>query len=141
VGLVNGRKSIRLLDSPSRTHPGKRVGEVIKPDIFVAEDADVHDDSGMIFPFLILEAKRARAPDSLQDIERQMALPAYEMLRTQNRLLENSTVADASNRLPRVWLVSFKAETWKLYVATTEQDGDGEYSYVSRPRLAMQDKT
>ncbi|KAL2845880.1 hypothetical protein BJY01DRAFT_247487 [Aspergillus pseudoustus] len=105
--------------------------EVIKSDIFVNDAADVYDDSGMIFPFLILEAKRARAPDSLQDMERQTALPAYEMLRTQNCVLENSTVADVSNRLPRVWLVSVKAQTWKLYVVTTEQGDNGESNYVS----------
>jgi hypothetical protein len=128
---------MRLLESYSRTQPGKRVGGVIKSDIFVKENADVYDGSGMIFPFLIMEAKRPRAPDSLQDIERQMALPAYEMLRTQISLLENSVVADASNRLPRVWLVSFKAETWRLYVATAEQNAKGVYTYVSRPRLAL----
>ncbi|KAL3450784.1 hypothetical protein BJX65DRAFT_252260 [Aspergillus insuetus] len=58
-----------------------------------------------------------------------MAFPTYEMLRAQNRLLENAVVSQASDRLPRVWLVSFKAQIWRLYVATMEQDEDEEYNY------------
>ncbi|KAL4781959.1 hypothetical protein BJX76DRAFT_369468 [Aspergillus varians] len=62
-------------------------------------------------------------------MERQMALPAYEMLRTQKRLLESSTAVQANDRLPRVWLVSFKAQIWKLYVATTQRDEDDKDAY------------
>ncbi|KAL3484528.1 hypothetical protein BJX62DRAFT_248362 [Aspergillus germanicus] len=58
-----------------------------------------------------------------------MAFPAYEMLRAQNQLLESSAVSEASDRLPRVWLVSFKAQIWRLYVATMEQDENEEYDY------------
>ncbi|KAL3450783.1 hypothetical protein BJX65DRAFT_304938 [Aspergillus insuetus] len=70
MGLFNGPKSTRLLDAPSRADSAKRVGDLVKSDIFVQEDPYVQDDSTMIFPFLVLEAKRARAPDSLEDIER-----------------------------------------------------------------------
>ncbi|KAL3461821.1 hypothetical protein BJX64DRAFT_289004 [Aspergillus heterothallicus] len=132
VGLFNAKKWRKVLASTSNAHPGKTVEDVMKCDIFGKDEDDSSDrDSTMIFPFLILEAKRARAPDSLEDIERQMALPAYEMLRTQNRLLENCNVTGINRRLPRVWLVSFKAQTWKLYVATMEpdDDSDGEYVY------------
>jgi hypothetical protein len=66
-----------------------------------------------------------------------MAFPAYEMLRAQNRLLENAAVSQASDRLPRVWLVSFKAQIWRLYVTTMEQDDNDEYNYVSSPPLAI----
>jgi hypothetical protein len=133
VGLFNGPKSTTLLDAPSRADSAKRVGDLVKSDIFVQEDPYVQDDSAMIFPFLVLEAKQARAPDSLEDIERQMAFPAYEMLRAQNQLLESSAVSEASDRLPRVWPVSFKAQIWRLYVATMEQDENEEYDYVSSP--------
>ncbi|KAL3479622.1 hypothetical protein BJX99DRAFT_255347 [Aspergillus californicus] len=129
VGLYNGPKLTTLLNAPSTANPAIRVGDLVKSDIFAKKDADFQDDSAMVFPFLILEAKRARAPDSLEDIERQMAFPAYEMLRAQNRVLENTTVSQASDRLPRVWLVSFKAQIWRLYVATTERDMDGKHSY------------
>lgn len=130
VGLFKGHKASKILNAPARIDPRKRVGGVIKPDIFAKEGADVGHDGGMIFPFLVLEAKRPKAPDSLEDMERQMALPAYEMLRTQKRLLENSTAVPANDRLPKVWLVSFKAQIWKLYVATTERDEDDEDAYV-----------
>lgn len=136
VGLYNGLKTSRILNAPARLDPRKWVGTVIEPDIFAKKDAKIKKNSGMIFPFLVLEAKRAKAPDSLEDMERQMALPAYEMLRTQKRLLESSTAVQANDRLPRVWLVSFKAQIWKLYVATTERDEDDEDAYVGETQLA-----
>ncbi|KAL2847205.1 hypothetical protein BJY01DRAFT_246979 [Aspergillus pseudoustus] len=130
VGLYNGRKWKKILASPSRAQPDKRVEDVIRCDIFARHGDSSGDSHGsMIFPFLILEAKRARAQDSLEDIERQMALPAYEMLRTQSRLLESCTAPGVSKRLPRVWLVSVKAQNWKLYIATIGQDKDGEDAY------------
>jgi hypothetical protein len=139
--LFNCPKSTTLLDAPSRADPAKRVGDLVKSDIFAKGDPDIQDDSAMIFPFLVLEAKRARAPDSLEDIERQMAFPAYEMLRAQNRLLENAAGSEGSDRLPRVWLVSFKAQIWRLYVATMEQDEKEEYNYVSGLSLATRAMT
>lgn len=130
VGLSKNRKMREILEAPARRDPQKRVGAVIKSDIFTKEDAAVENESGMVFPFLILEAKGAKAADSLEDMERQMALPAYELLRTQKRLLDSSTAVQANDRLPRVWLVSFKAQIWKLYVATVQQDEDYNDAYV-----------
>ncbi|KAL4901160.1 hypothetical protein BDW74DRAFT_160457 [Aspergillus multicolor] len=51
------------------------------------------------------------------------------MLRMQTHLLERSSPALAGGRLPRIWLVSFKAQIWKLYVATAERDATGKYTY------------
>ncbi|KAL4881755.1 hypothetical protein BJY04DRAFT_53912 [Aspergillus karnatakaensis] len=119
----------KILDAPARTDPRKRVGAVIKPDIFVKEGTHSDDDNDTLFPFLVLEAKRAKAPDSLEDIERQMALPAYEMLRTQKQLIESSSSVQAHTRLPRVWLVSFKAQIWKLYVGTMERGQNDKDAY------------
>ncbi|KAL5048569.1 hypothetical protein BDW71DRAFT_205268 [Aspergillus fruticulosus] len=131
VGLANNPKSSKLLGAPSKDDPEKKVGEVLKSDIFanMGNPANMNEGSGMIFPFLVLEAKRASAPDSLESIARQMALPAYEMLRMQSCLLADSTASQIGGRLPRVWLVSFKGQCWRLYVATVEQEKNGEYVY------------
>ncbi|KAL4989993.1 hypothetical protein BDW68DRAFT_175354 [Aspergillus falconensis] len=131
VGLANNPKSSKLLGAPSKDDPEKEVGEVLKSDIFanMGNPANMNEGSEMIFPFLVLEAKRASAPDSLESIARQMALPAYEMLRMQSCLLADSTASQIGGRLPRVWLVSFKGQCWRLYVATAEQEKNGEYVY------------
>ncbi|KAL3441009.1 hypothetical protein BJX65DRAFT_289519 [Aspergillus insuetus] len=62
-------------------------------------------------------------------MKRQIAFPTYEMLQAQNQLLENAVVPRASGRLPRVWLVGFKTQIWRLYFATMEEDEDGKSSY------------
>ncbi|KAL4938548.1 hypothetical protein BDV06DRAFT_200707 [Aspergillus oleicola] len=115
LGLTNNIKFEKILDAPldiqGKIDDNETVGSVLKTDLFAST-------SGMIFPFLVLEAKQGRTPESQRDIERQMALPAYEMLRMQTCLLERSTLVDPSNRLPRVWLISSKAEIWKVYIGT-----------------------
>ncbi|KAL3428592.1 hypothetical protein BDV09DRAFT_181813 [Aspergillus tetrazonus] len=131
VGLANNPKWTTILGAPCKYDPDKKVGEVVKSDIFanMGNAASMNEGSGMIFPFLVLEAKRASAPDSLESIARQMALPAYEMLRMQSWLLGDSAASQFGGRLPRVWLVSFKGQCWRLYVGTAEKEENGEYVY------------
>ncbi|RDW67413.1 uncharacterized protein DSM5745_09279 [Aspergillus mulundensis] len=126
VGLADSDNFRNVLRSPSENSRGKRVGDDIKSDLFASTGSI--NESGMIFPFLVLEAKRARAPDSWEDMQRQMALPAYEMLRMQTALVERSLPALMGEGLPKIWLVSFKAQIWKLYVATAERGPTGRYT-------------
>ncbi|KAL4957396.1 hypothetical protein BDW69DRAFT_180593 [Aspergillus filifer] len=133
VGLTNSHKFKRVLDAPIRVqgqvNENITVGSVLKTDLFAGS-------SGMIFPFLVLEAKQGRAPESQGDIERQMALPAYEMLRMQTCLLERSNLVNRSSRLPRAWLISSKAQFWKVYISTAVQARGHGYVYNIYPSWA-----
>ncbi|KIA75814.1 hypothetical protein HK57_00428 [Aspergillus ustus] len=128
LGLVNGRRFRKILATPPKSQASgegegeQTVADVVKSDLFAST-------SGIIFPFLVLEAKQGRARDSSRDIERQMAFPAYEMLRMQTCLMKLSGLADRRKRLPRVWLISAKAEIWKFYTGTATEREDGEYDY------------
>ncbi|KAL2840286.1 hypothetical protein BJY01DRAFT_250066 [Aspergillus pseudoustus] len=128
LGLVNGRRFRKILATPPKSQTSGEdegeqvVADVVKSDLFAST-------SGIIFPFLVLEAKQGRARDSSRDIERQMAFPAFEMLRMQTRLIKMSGLANRRKYLPRVWLISAKAEIWKLYTGTATEREEGEYDY------------
>ena len=74
----------------------------------------VKGDDSMAYPFLVLEAKRAKAAPGFRSIEAQTAFPLRRFLRIQEDLKE-ACQADFD---PLVWFFAYQGEDWRLSAAT-----------------------
>lgn len=69
----------------------------------------------MIYPFLIIEAKKARHAPGFRSIERQTAFPIRRLLHVQDALRNNSL--EPGHDPPLVWFFAYQGEEWRLYSA------------------------
>lgn len=73
-------------------------------------------DEGILYPFLILEAKSEKGSPGFESVECQTALTVRTCLQLQKNLEEASGV-----RLdPLVWFIGFQGDEWRLYAAVPE---------------------
>jgi hypothetical protein len=76
----------------------------------------VHDPvkgNDMVYPFLVLEAKRERNPPGFRAIEAQTAFSIRRFLRIQ----EDLRLYRQSNLDPLVWFFAYQGDEWRLYAA------------------------
>lgn len=73
--------------------------------------------AGLIYPFLVLEAKRELKAPGFRSIELQTAFPVRRFLTMQSELRR---VSD-DELDPMVWFFAFQGEDWRLYGAVLEK--------------------
>lgn len=72
----------------------------------------------VLYPFIVVEAKSEKAPDSWGSVERQSAFAVRTCLQLQKNL-RRETEVDELQCL--VWFFAFKGEEWRLYAAVPDQ--------------------
>jgi len=68
----------------------------------------------MLYPFLVLEAKRVDDAPGFRSVERQTAFPLRRFLKLQEALKK----ASSKNLDPLVWFFAYQGEVWRLYAGT-----------------------
>jgi len=68
----------------------------------------------MLYPFLVLEAKREDGAPGFRAVERQTAFPLRRFLKLQDALQR----ACSKNLEPLVWFFAYQGELWRLYAGT-----------------------
>jgi hypothetical protein len=74
----------------------------------------------LMYPFLVLEAKRENGAPGFRSVEAQTAFPLRRFLRIQDELQrasENNVELD-----PLVWFFAFQGEEWRLYSAVLDKN-------------------
>ena len=74
----------------------------------------------LMYPFLVLEAKRENGAPGFRSVESQTAFPIRRFLRIQDELQrasENKIELD-----PLVWFFAFQGEEWRLYSAVLDKN-------------------
>lgn len=71
-------------------------------------------DMDMLYPFLVLEAKREDDAPGFRAVERQTAFPLRRFLKLQDALQK----ACSKNLDPLVWFFAYQGEVWRLYAGT-----------------------
>ena len=74
----------------------------------------------LMYPFLVLEAKRENGAPGFRSVESQTAFPIRRFLRIQDELQrasENKIGLD-----PLVWFFAFQGEEWRLYSAILDKN-------------------
>jgi hypothetical protein len=86
----------------------------------------------LLFPFLVLEAKREKTSDGFEEIQTQTAFPIWELLQLQEGMRAN-TSQGAYSTAPLVWFVANRGDNWRVYGCyITDEEPK---SYVSVPVL------
>ncbi|OQV10921.1 hypothetical protein CLAIMM_14842 [Cladophialophora immunda] len=82
------------------------------------------EKSSLLYPFLVLEAKREQDAPGFQSIGQQTAFPIRRMLQTQQSLLQKAaeSISEPPEYLvdPLVWFLCNQGEIWRLYAAVIE---------------------
>ena len=68
----------------------------------------------ILYPFLVLEAKREDDAPGFRAVERQTAFPLRRFLTLQDALQK----AGSKNLDPLVWFFGYQGEVWRLYAGT-----------------------
>lgn len=76
------------------------------------------EPANVLYPFMVLEAKSEKAPDSWGSIERQSAFALRTCLKLQKNLQRDTGVELQC----LVWFFAFKGDEWRLYAAVPEQE-------------------
>lgn len=72
----------------------------------------------LIYPFLVLEAKRENAAPGFRSVEAQTAFPIRRFLKIQDEL----KTASGIELDPLVWFFAFQGEEWRLYSAILDKN-------------------
>lgn len=84
----------------------------------------VSPDEPLLFPFLILEAKREMDAPGFLDIGIQAALPLKRLLLLQHRLSVAAPTVESSILKPLVWFWATRGDAVRLYAAHVADDMD-----------------
>jgi hypothetical protein len=76
----------------------------------------------ILYPFLVVEAKRESNTPGFRAIEAQTAFPIRRFLKLQDNLRKTSKM----NLDPLVWFFAFQGEEWRLYAATLDYNEDNK---------------
>ncbi|OCK85348.1 hypothetical protein K432DRAFT_439332 [Lepidopterella palustris CBS 459.81] len=127
-GLQRTRNFDKLLQEPyvhdnHRGYPRRSIEDVVK--------VSVNPDNGgdpLLFPFLVLEAKREKGPDSFEHMEMQTAFPIKNALQLQYDLLKTRGNTMDVPGGPLVWFLASRGEDWRVYAAFVhEEEGRPNY--------------
>lgn len=81
-------------------------------------DHRIGSSGTLLYPFLVLEAKREKGAPGFRSVEMQTAFPIRSMLHLQHQLRRTS-----DQRLdPMVWFFAFQGDIWRLYGCTLDND-------------------
>jgi hypothetical protein len=72
----------------------------------------------LMYPFLVLEAKRENGAPGFRSVEAQTAFPIRRFLRIQDELQRASNI----ELDPLVWFFAFQGEEWRLYSAILDEN-------------------
>jgi hypothetical protein len=75
--------------------------------------ADTSNDP-LLFPFLVLEAKREKDSPGFEQIKEQTAFPIWQLLLLQQRLRDRAS-ATTSDAAPLVWFLASRGDYWRIY--------------------------
>lgn len=97
----------------------------------------VESQDPLLFPFLVLEAKRERSSDGFEEIQSQTAFSIRELLQLQLNLLQEGIRDNSSSEghgiAPLIWFVANRGDTWRVYSCyITDEDPE---RYVKLPSL------
>jgi hypothetical protein len=76
---------------------------------------DPVEGDDLIYPFLVIEAKRERNAPGFRSVERQTAFPIRRLLRVQEDLRR---ARQSESFDPLVWFFANQGEEWRVYAAT-----------------------
>ncbi|KAF5004166.1 hypothetical protein FDECE_9304 [Fusarium decemcellulare] len=127
-GLCRTRRLDRILcmnDKQSGSE-GKSIEETLPTTPFRV------DGDGIIFPFLILEAKSEKGSDSFTDIEVQTAFAIREVLSLQHGLYRAAIDRKDNSSGPLVWFLSNKGEQWRVAIGYVDSEGASPRYLVTR---------
>jgi hypothetical protein len=96
----------------------KRLQESIEECVMVNLVHDPVKEDNMVYPFLVLEAKREKKPPGFRSVEAQTAFCIRRFLRIQ----EDLRTSCQSDFDPLVWFFAYQGDEWRLYAAVI-QDG------------------
>ncbi len=120
----------RLLAKPlppnswERQEGPKPIGSVIRTSVFRWED------DPLLFPFLILEAKKDSVEGSWRAIEAQTVFPIWLALNLQ-RGLQSYRTGDHGLPDPFVWFIGYKGCEWRVYGCYSGAEEAPKPAYVS----------
>ena len=98
---------------------GQCIGDSVRSHPFRDDAEPVH------FPFLLLEAKSEKGPESLSDAANQTAFSIRELLLLQQDLQLAAGEGGPDNCAePLVWFLSYKGEEWKVCIAYIDKKTD-----------------
>lgn len=72
----------------------------------------------MVYPFLVIEAKKERHAPGFRSIERQTAFPIRRLLHVQDELRNKSL--ESRYEPPLVWFFAYQGEEWRLYAGVLQ---------------------
>ena len=81
----------------------------------------------LIYPFLVLEAKREKDAPGFKSMEIQTAFPIRRFLRIQDELQRACETKPELN--PLVWFFSSQGEDWRLYAAVLDNGKTVSFSH------------
>jgi len=101
------------------------VGQLIRTSPFKSEG------DPLLFPFLILEAKKESNSNGFEDIQAQTAFPVWSLLRLQEQLQSN-LAEDKCRFDPLVWFLANRGDVWRVYGCYVTKSANNESTrYVS----------
>ena len=101
------------------------VGDMIRSSPFKAES------DPLLFPFLVLEAKKESSSSGFDDIQAQTAFPIWTLLKLQEGL-QSHKVGSESSFEPLVWFIATRGDAWRVYgCSITVGANNGPNTYVS----------
>jgi len=74
------------------------------------------EDIKLLYPFLVIEAKREKDAPGFRSIESQTAFPIRRFLKIQDYLRKARYI----NIDPLVWFFAYQGDDWRLYAATLD---------------------
>lgn len=133
-GLRATRRLEHILSSTDKRHSasGQCIGDSITTHPFTKDDVEpVH------FPFLVLEAKSEKGPDSFSDIASQTAFSIRELLMLQENLRVAAGEGPEWEAGPLVWFLSYKGEEWRVCIAYMKAENNCKHFVsICSPRAA-----
>lgn len=137
-GLQATRNFQKLLSEPAvgSSLDGKphTIGERITTSPF-KEEVDP-----LLFPFLIVEAKSAKSPNSFEDIKTQTAFPIFDLLKIQEHLQVRMTNS-GSDSSPLVWFLASRGDAWRVYGCYVSASNPPRYVSSNFSTSSLDDST
>lgn len=106
-----------------------KISEIVESDPFAFAKEP------LLFPFLVLEAKREKISPGFSDIAIQAAIPIQRLLQMQYRLRAAALTGEKALLNPLVWFLATRGDDFRWYGAFIKEE-DGQINYVWRYPLS-----